>query len=166
LLKELSSFNSIEKNKKIDKKRFKNKLKRINVIGNPPFGKNASKAVRFFNQAALFARIIAFIVPRSFEKESIINRLNQNFHLIHVSQLPRNSFSFENIVVDVPCSFCVWVSSVIPLHHDDVVPSIALRPGPECFAFQPCTFGAGGLRFASYRCITLLSNVFFFVYVK
>lgn len=109
LMKELSSFNSIDKNKKIDKKQFKNKLKRINVVGNPPFGKNASKAVKFFNQAAMFARIIAFIVPRSFEKDSIMNRLNRDFHLIHISQLPKNSFSFENQIVDVPCSFCVWV---------------------------------------------------------
>lgn len=38
------------------------------VVGNPPFGKNSSLAIQFFNKAAEFARIIAFILPRTFKK--------------------------------------------------------------------------------------------------
>ena len=44
----------------------KNKI--IATIGNPPFGKNASLAIKFFNKAAEFSKIIAFIVPKSFQK--------------------------------------------------------------------------------------------------
>ena len=56
--------------------------KNVLTIGNPPFGKNSSLAVKFFNHAASFSDCIAFIVPRTFRKPSIINRLHQNFHLI------------------------------------------------------------------------------------
>lgn len=41
---------------------------RVVVVGNPPFGRNSSLAIRFFNKAACGAEIIAFIVPRSFKK--------------------------------------------------------------------------------------------------
>ena len=62
------------------------------TIGNPPFGKNSSLAVKFFNHAASFSDFIAFIVPRTFRKPSIINRLHQNFHLTKELILPLNSF--------------------------------------------------------------------------
>ena len=35
------------------------------TVGNPPFGKNSSLAVRFFNKAAKHANVIAFIVPKN-----------------------------------------------------------------------------------------------------
>lgn len=40
------------------------------VIGNPPFGKNGSLALKFINESACFADLIAFIVPLSFMKAS------------------------------------------------------------------------------------------------
>ena len=36
------------------------------VIGNPPFGKISSLAVKFFNKSAEYAEVIAFIVPVSY----------------------------------------------------------------------------------------------------
>ena len=47
------------------------KSQNIVVIGNPPFGKNASLALKFINHAARFASYIAFILPRTFEKQSM-----------------------------------------------------------------------------------------------
>ncbi len=78
------------------------------VIGNPPFGKNASLAVRFFNHAAIFASRIAFIVPRTFEKESIQSRLHRAFHLETSLILPQTSFLFEGRPYDVPAVWQVW----------------------------------------------------------
>ena len=43
------------------------------VLGNPPFGKNCSMAIKFFNKAAEFSDCIAFIVPRTFKRVSIQN---------------------------------------------------------------------------------------------
>jgi len=80
----------------------------IAVIGNPPFGKNASMAIRFFNHAAKSARVIAFIVPKSFRKASVINRLDPYFHLVHERTVERDAFIFKSEVYDVPCVFQIW----------------------------------------------------------
>ena len=57
------------------------------TISNPPFGRNNSLSIPFFNKAANHSEYIAFIVPRSWRKWSVINRLNRNFHLIHDEDL-------------------------------------------------------------------------------
>ena len=54
--------------------------KRYLSIGNPPFGMNSSMAIEFFNGCAKFSDEIAFIVPRTFRKDSVQNRLDLNFH--------------------------------------------------------------------------------------
>lgn len=96
------------------------------VIGNPPFGKNSNLAVKFFNKSAEYAEFIAFVLPKTFRKASLINRLNENFHLIKDCELPKNSFIFEDSPYDVPCCFQIWVKSSKPRQkikiinqHDD-----------------------------------------------
>lgn len=51
------------------------------VIGNPPFGRQGSLASRFFNEAASFADTIALIMPKSYMKDSMMNRLEHHFHI-------------------------------------------------------------------------------------
>ncbi|MEY4418200.1 MAG: hypothetical protein RIQ88_638 [Actinomycetota bacterium] len=57
------------------------------TISNPPFGRNNSLSIPFFNKAAKHSQYIAFIVPRSWRKWSVINRLNPYFQLIHDEDL-------------------------------------------------------------------------------
>lgn len=52
------------------------------TISNPPFGRNNSLSIPFFNKAADHSEFICFIVPRSWRKWSVINRLDRRFHLI------------------------------------------------------------------------------------
>lgn len=84
----------------------------ICCIGNPPFGRNSSLAIKFFNHASLFSKYIAFIIPKTFRKISVQNKLNSNFHLAYDADIPKNSFekkvnkTFES--VDVPCVFQIW----------------------------------------------------------
>lgn len=80
----------------------------IITIGNPPFGKNASLAVRFFNHAAQFSHRIAMILPRTFRKESIVNRLDRRFHLEGELPIPDNSFEFNGQSYSVPTVFQIW----------------------------------------------------------
>ena len=83
--------------------------KKILVIGNPPFGKNSSLALKFFNHSAIFADTIAFILPRIFRKASVINRLSERFNLVLETKLPKNSFHLpDGKVYDVPCVWQVW----------------------------------------------------------
>ncbi len=57
------------------------------TISNPPFGRNNSLSIPFFNKAAKHSDFIAFVVPRSWRKWSVMNRLDRNFHLIHDEDL-------------------------------------------------------------------------------
>lgn len=91
----------------LDKEQFK-KYKNILVIGNPPFGQQNTLAIKFFNEAAKFANVIAFILPLSFKKRSIQNKLNANFHLIKEKILNQNSFLLNDEKYSVPCVFQVW----------------------------------------------------------
>jgi predicted RNA methylase len=52
------------------------------TISNPPFGRNNSLSIPFFNHAANHSEYIAFLVPRSWRKWSVQNRLDRRFHLI------------------------------------------------------------------------------------
>lgn len=87
---------------------------KIATVGNPPFGKVASKAVAFFNHAAKFSTVIAMVLPRTFEKAYIMRRLNRNFHRVSNTPLPKNAFTFMGKEYSVPCTFQVWVKSDTP----------------------------------------------------
>ena len=63
------------------------KLKNAVTISNPPFGRNNSLSIPFFNHAAEHSDYIAFIVPRSWRKWSVLNRLDQRFHLVYDEDL-------------------------------------------------------------------------------
>ena len=81
--------------------------KRYLVIGNPPFGKNNTLAVKFFNYAAKFSNAICFIIPRTFKRISIQNQLDLNFHLIYTKDLSVNC-CFEPKMA-AKCCFQIWV---------------------------------------------------------
>src|SRR5690606_19060749 len=49
-------------------------------IRNPPFGFSSNNAIRFFNKCSEFSDYIAFILPKTFKKASVQNKLNRNFH--------------------------------------------------------------------------------------
>jgi predicted RNA methylase len=57
------------------------------TISNPPFGRNNSLSIPFFNHAADASEYIAFIVPKSWRKWSVINRLDRRMHLIYDEEL-------------------------------------------------------------------------------
>lgn len=82
--------------------------KSIMIVGNPPFGKVSSLAIKFFNHAATLADTICFIVPRTFKKISTHKKLNLYFHLVEEMELPENSFIFNGEDYNVPCVFQIW----------------------------------------------------------
>ncbi len=61
---------------------YKPKQSNLVTISNPPFGRNNALSIPFFNHAAQFSEYIAFLVPRSWRKWSVENRLNLSFHKI------------------------------------------------------------------------------------
>jgi predicted RNA methylase len=66
-------------------------------IGNPPFGRNNSLSIPFFNHSARFSDLICFIVPKSWRKWSVSNRLSLDFHLIDDYELDINYVDVRGI---------------------------------------------------------------------
>jgi hypothetical protein len=83
---------------------------RILVVGNPPFGRVSSLAVKFFNHASKWANVIAFIVPRTFRRISLQNKLNTTFHLAFDEDIPMEPCSFEPPMM-AKCCFQIWEKS-------------------------------------------------------
>lgn len=82
--------------------------KKYLVIGNPPFGRISSLAVKFFNKSAEFSNCIAFIIPRTFKRVSIQNRLNLHFHLIYTEDIPIKPCCFTPHL-NAKCCFQIWI---------------------------------------------------------
>lgn len=85
-------------------------IKNILVIGNPPFGRVSSTAIKFFNHSSQWANTIAFIVPRTFRRISVQNKLNLNFKLIHDTDIPTSPCSFYPQMM-AKCCFQIWERS-------------------------------------------------------
>lgn len=87
--------------------------KKYLVVGNPPFGRISSLAIKFFNKSALFADTIAFIVPRTFKRVSVQNKLNLYFTLLYNEDLPLKPCCFEPKMT-AKCCFQIWKRTSIP----------------------------------------------------
>ncbi len=81
---------------------------KIHIIGNPPFGRQSSLAIKFIKKSCEFCDSISFILPKTFKKESFKKKIHLNFHLIFEIDLPDNSFLVNNLEHDVPCIFQIW----------------------------------------------------------
>lgn len=81
----------------------------LHIIGNPPFGNKSSLAIKFIKHAALLnAKTIAFILPISFNKNSFKKSFPQNYHLKYTMQLPENSYTYKNKLVNIKTIFQIW----------------------------------------------------------
>lgn len=89
-------------------KHSKKPSEKVLVIGNPPFGQQNNLAIEFINKASEFADRIAFVLPISFKKQSIQNRLVPSLHLVYEEILPADSFLLNGEVYDVKCVFQIW----------------------------------------------------------
>ena len=76
--------------------------KEIFTIGNPPFGRNSSLALKFINKASSFSSYIAFVLPKTFKKVSMQNKIDLQLHLVFEEDLEKNSFIHEGEDYDVP----------------------------------------------------------------
>lgn len=80
----------------------------VAFIGNPPYGRNASTAVGFFNHAARQSNVVALILPRTFRKASVVNRLDRAFRLVREEEMPADAFLFRSKPFHLDAVFQVW----------------------------------------------------------
>lgn len=90
-----------------------NKYNKIHIIGNPPFGRQSSLAIKFIKKSCEYADSVSFILPKSFKKNSMKKYFPLNYHLIKEHELPTNSFLVDNKTYDVPCVFQIWIKKSI-----------------------------------------------------
>ena len=64
------------------------------AIGNPPYGRRADLAKKFFNKCALYCDVIAFILPRSMSRLSMHSNIDNRFHLKYEEDL--DFFEYPN----------------------------------------------------------------------
>jgi len=105
-----------------------NSYKKIHIIGNPPFGRQSSLAIKFIKKSCEYADSISFILPKSFKKYSMQKHFSNRFHLISEIDLETNSFLINNIECDVPCIFQIW-------KREDNPREIVLKIEPKNFKF-------------------------------
>lgn len=84
------------------------KENKIHIIGNPPFGRQSSSAIKFIRKSCEFCNTISFILPKSFRKDSLKIKVPLNFHLKFEVDLPNNSFILDDNEYNVPCIFQIW----------------------------------------------------------
>ena len=87
---------------------IKNAFSKIHIIGNPPFGRQSSFAIKFIKKSCEFCDSVSFILPKSFKKDSLKKTFPLNFHLIFEIDLPDKSFLVDGVEHNVPCIFQIW----------------------------------------------------------
>ncbi len=136
----------------------------IVIVGNPPFGKNAGTAVQFFNRAAIHADEIAFIVPRTFRKMSVQNRLHPRFRLTEDKDLESRAFRRFGKPHDVPCAWQIWTRhgvdrpKLIPPSVDHLIGYTT--PQKANFAMRRVGFYAGRITTTNFRHLSKMTHYF------
>lgn len=80
----------------------------ILTIGNPPFGQRGRLAIAFLNRACQFSRVVAFILPRSFRKDTFLNRVDRRFHLVCLEDCDAFRRPPDDEPVRIKAVFQVW----------------------------------------------------------
>lgn len=84
---------------------------KILFIGNPPFGRNGSLALKFIKKCCSYNADIAFILPKGFKKRSVYDKIPLNYKKVFEKDLPKNTFNFQGEDYDVPCVFQIYKPS-------------------------------------------------------
>jgi hypothetical protein len=118
------------------------------TISNPPFGRNNALSVPFFNRAALVSDAICFIVPRSWRKWSVTNRLDMNFELAMDMDLNIDYVDAEDELISdknrLATCFQIWKrteNTRVPIRITDM--GVVKKVLPEQADVSLTTFGYG-----------------------
>ena len=128
-----------------------NSSKKCVVIGNPPFGRQSALAKAFIKRAATFAELIAFILPKSFVKPSMVRAFPMEFHCKHSVELEADSFTVNGESYDVPCVFQIWEKCLEPRELEAVAEPIGFQYVRGCEEYDIAFRRVGALAGRCYR---------------
>ena len=119
------------------------------VIGNPPFGVQGDLAIKFMIKCSeINAKAFAFILPKSFKKHTLQNRIPLNYHLVKEIDLPDSSYTLNSNDYDVPTIFQIWFRTennrdkIILKTQSDYI-SFVKKEDEHDFAFRRVGVNAG-----------------------
>ncbi len=100
---------------------------KVVIFGNPPFGSQGSLAKAFIKHSVEFADVIAFILPRSFQKPSMNRIFPLHFHCLFSRELKENSFEVNGADYTVPCVFQIWQRKSTPRPIEEIKEPIGYK---------------------------------------
>jgi hypothetical protein len=77
-------------------------------VGNPPFGRNSSLALEFFERCSYYSDVVCFIIPRTWMKFIIHRNIPSDFGLYWQAVLPDASFIHNDKPYEVRCVAQCW----------------------------------------------------------
>jgi hypothetical protein len=118
------------------------------TISNPPFGRNNSLSIPFFNHAARVSDAICFIVPRSWRKWSVTNRLDLNFELVSDKDLAIDYMDSSGELISdksrLATCFQIWKRSETPRFPVKITDmGVIQKVSPELADVSMTIFGYG-----------------------
>jgi hypothetical protein len=123
----------------------------IIIFGNPPFGRQSSLAKSFISKSCKVAKVIAFILPKSFTKPSMFSAFDLKFHLIYSKELEKDSFVINGSKYDVPCVFQIWEKKNTDRIIEDKIESVGFRYVKPTEKYDVVFRRVGGLAGKCYR---------------
>ncbi len=108
--------------------RENSKIRKIHIIGNPPYGLQSSHAIKFIKRSCIFCDTISFILPKSFKKQSFQKHFPPLFHRIYEMDLPENSFNLRGKIYNVETTFQIWIKKDTERPKD-------IKPIPSAYKF-------------------------------
>lgn len=119
------------------------------VFTNPPFGRAGSLALKILNKAARDSNRVAFILPRSFRKISIIDRVDPFLHPVFDGTLPNQNYILQdNSTRWVNTCFQMWerrsyrrVLYKDIIHYSQYTNRVDPRVAEFCFRTQGASAG-------------------------
>jgi hypothetical protein len=119
------------------------------VFTNPPFGRMGSLAIQFLNKAARDSDRLAFILPSSFRKISILDKIHPFLHPVFDEDLPNQNYLLpDGSIRWVNTCFQLWERRTVPrrifkkiIHYSHYTRRV--RPRDAEFAFRTQGASAG-----------------------
>lgn len=106
------------------------------VVGNPPFGTRNKLTKAFISHSIHKAKIVAFVLPAVFKKETMQSVFPSDWMLVSETQLPDNSFTLDGEDYHVPCVFQIWIKKVQSCVFTDLRESVKVKVETQDFTFS------------------------------
>lgn len=105
------------------------------VVGNPPFGTRNVLTKAFIKHSLEAAKVIAFVLPCVYRKETMQAVFPQDWLLAFSDELPENSFLLDGEDYHVPCVFQIWLKKSVYEGLTDIRESSKVKITTEAFTF-------------------------------